>query len=173
MDALPARPGDDVPGVVEGQPSRDVGTPVPARLKVRPDFLRAASGGRVHSRSLSLQVYRRRAGDASPEAGARVGLTVTKKAGNAVERNRIKRRFREALRAPGLAALPDHDYVIVARRDALAAPFAALVGEVRRCLADAAKGRDAGKGRARGASGPRHKPGAGRGGEAGSSVPHP
>ena len=92
---------------------------------------------------------------------------MTKKAGNAVERNRIKRRFREALRAPGLAALPDHDYVIVARREALAAPFAALVGEIRRCLADA------GKGRARNASGPRRKPAAARGGAAGRPAPRP
>lgn len=143
------------------------GGPAPARLKVRPDFLRVAAGGRVHSRSFSLQVCRRGSGDASPgTAGARVGLTVTRKVGNAVERNRIKRRLREALQAPGLGALPDHDYVIVARREALVAPFPALVGEIRRCLGDAAKGR------ARG-TGPRRKPGPGRGGAAGHPAPRP
>ena len=57
---------------------------------------------RVHGRSLSLQVYHRGHQDA-PVDGCRVGLTVTKKVGNAVERNRVKRRFREALRAPALA----------------------------------------------------------------------
>lgn len=162
-------PGADagMPEAPGAAPDGRQGTTVPARLKIRPDFLRAASGGRVHSRSLSLQVYRRQAGDAPPETGARVGLTVTKKAGNAVERNRMKRRFREALRTPGLAASQDHDYVIVARREALSAPFAALVGEIRRCLADA------GRGRARSASGPRRKPAAARGAEARHPAPHP
>lgn len=127
----------------------------PARLKIRPDFVRASNGGRVHSRSLSLQVYRRGDRDA-PVEGCRVGLTVTKKVGNAVERNRVKRRFREALRAPALATKPDHDYVIVARRDALSAPFASLVGELRRCLGDAASGRSkAGRPRGPAAAGPR------------------
>jgi ribonuclease P protein component len=112
----------------------------PARLRNRPDFIRASRGSRVHSRSFSLQVFRRDpTGDAVP--GCRVGLTVTKKVGSAVERNRIKRRLREALRAPDLAALSDHDYVIVARRDALTVGFAGLVGELRRCLGDAKTGR--------------------------------
>lgn len=135
-------------------PDRDDRVPAgpPARLKVRPDFLRASGGGRVHARSLSLQVYRRKETD-PPAAGARVGLTVTKKVGNAVERNRVKRRFREALRAPALPTRPDHDYVVVARREALSTPFAALVGEIRRCLGDAASGR-AKQGRPRGAAGP-------------------
>jgi len=111
----------------------------PARLKTRPDFVRASRGGRVHSRSFSLQVFRREpVGD--PVAGCRIGLTVTKKVGCAVERNRIKRRLREALRAPDLAALPDHDYVIVARRDALTVGFAGLVGELRRCFSNAKTG---------------------------------
>ena len=158
-----AGPGlPDGPDVTPG-PSPDLDPP--ARLKVRPDFLRAATGGRVHSRSLSLQVYRRRPED-GPVAGCRVGLTVTKKVGNAVERNRIKRRLRDALRGPDLATLPDHDYVIVARRDALSVPFAGLAGEVRRCMADAGKGRTRG-------SGPRRKPGQKRGVDDAPRVPRP
>ncbi len=143
----------------------------PARLKVRPDFVRASGGGRVHGRSLSLQVYRRRDGDA-PVVGCRVGLTVTKKVGNAVERNRVKRRFREALRAPALPTRPDHDYVIVARRDALSAPFASLVGELRRCLGDAASGRSK-KGRPRGpaGAGPRRGRGDASPGTTGGTAP--
>ncbi len=104
------------------------------------DFIRASRGGRVHSRSFSLQVLRRDPVDDSV-SGCRVGLTVTRKVGGAVERNRIKRRLREALRAPDLAALPDHDYVVVARRDALTVGFAGLVGELRRCFRDAKTGR--------------------------------
>jgi ribonuclease P protein component len=110
----------------------------------------------VHGRSLSLQVYRRE----DEAAGPRVGLTVTKKVGNAVERNRVKRRFREALRAPDLKTLPDHDYVIVARREALSAPFSKLVGEVTRCFGDAASGRSKRSGPPRG-SGQRRR-GSGR-----------
>ena len=145
--------GDAAAGAIPGPP---------ARLKLRPDFVRASGGGRVHGRCLSLQVYRR-ANDAVPAEGCRVGLTVTKKVGNAVERNRVKRRLREAVRAPALATEPDHDYVIVARREALSAPFASLVGELRRCFGDATAGRSK-KGRPRGpvGAGPRRGPGAAR-----------
>lgn len=83
-------------------------------------------------------------------AAARFGLTVTKKTGGAVERNRIRRRLREALRQPGLASEPGHDYVIVARRDALEVPFKTLVAELSKTLSQA---RDA-KGRQRGARRP-------------------
>jgi ribonuclease P protein component len=65
----------------------------------------------------------------------RYGITVTRKVGNAVVRNRIRRRLREAVRvhaADDMAA--GTDYVIVARQDALTAPFAALSAELsRRC----------------------------------------
>ncbi len=158
-----------------GLPSGDRVSP-PARLKIRPDFIRAATGGRVHGRSLSLQVYRRKPAD-EPVSGPRVGLTVTKKVGNAVVRNRVKRRLREALRTPGLAAMPDHDYVIVARREALSASFAGLTGEIRRCFGDARSGKARTSGRAGGvkAGGPRRGSGAKGGGSPGIAParPHP
>jgi len=61
----------------------------------------------------------------------RLGFTVTKKIGGAVVRNRARRRLREALRRvlPG-PARPGHDYVVVARRAALAQPFAELVADL-------------------------------------------
>ena len=133
----------------------------PARLKVRPDFIRVSGGGKgAQPLPVPPSAYRRGDEDA-PVAGSRVGLTVTKKVGNAVERNRVKRRFREALRAPALPVRPDHDYVIVARREALSAPFASLVGELRRCLGDAASGRSK-RGRPRGPAGAGPPPRQGR-----------
>ena len=60
-------------------------------------------------------------------APARFGITVTKRIGGAVERNRIKRRLREALRlSPDLSASPGRDYVIVAKAEALTVDFQAL-----------------------------------------------
>jgi len=62
---------------------------------------------------------------------ARFGITVTKRVGNAVQRNRMRRRFKEALRlAPGLADIAGRDYVIVAKAEALNAGFAALQSEL-------------------------------------------
>lgn len=59
-----------------------------------------------------------------PGALPRIGYTVTRKQGNAVERNRMRRRLREAIRlTEGVSFLPGHDYVLVARRDVLDAPF--------------------------------------------------
>jgi ribonuclease P protein component len=71
-------------------------------------------------------------------AGApRFGVTVTKKVAGAVGRNRIRRRLKEALlRASGaLAACPGRDYVIVARKPALTAPFAELTTQLAEGLA--------------------------------------
>ena len=106
------------------------GTPV--RLKQRAEFLRVASKGRkaaVHG--LVLQVLPR--GD---EAPARVGFTVTKKVGNAVIRNRTKRRLREAARLllreePVQGA----DLVLIGRDTTRSRPFPLLVDDFRRALA--------------------------------------
>ncbi len=104
----------------------------PERLKKRADFLAAAKGRRQHQRGFVLQACARRS-DAEPP---RVGFTVTKKIGNAVVRNRIRRRLREAIRlARGLCTADGHDYVMVARKEALAMPFAELAGEIDRAFA--------------------------------------
>lgn len=104
------------------------------RLKRRAEFKRAARGVRVGRDAFTLQAVRR-ADDDPP----RVGFTVTKKTGNAVVRNRIKRRLR-ALAAEHPAAF-EHatDYVIIARRAALAAPFQGLASELAAALAAAGK----------------------------------
>lgn len=107
------------------------GPQAPARLRRRAEFLAVAKGARLHLGLLSLQALRR------PEsAEARFGLTVTKKEGGAVERNRMRRRLREALRTtPGLAARSDHDYVIIARKELLHAGFVEVQAELLRALA--------------------------------------
>jgi ribonuclease P protein component len=99
------------------------------RLVKRGEFLRAARGLRAGRPSVSLQAA------ASQSDVPGIGLTVTKRVGNAPERNRIKRRLRAAVRTCASAFRPRHDYVLVGRRDALSTPFAALVADVEQLLA--------------------------------------
>jgi len=104
------------------------------RLKKRADFVAAAKGRRQHQRNFVLQAVERDSAPGGPQ-GARVGFTVTKKVGKAVERNRIRRRLREAVRlADGASFAPGCDYVMAARREALAAAFDELRGELGRAL---------------------------------------
>jgi len=63
----------------------------------------------------------------------RAGFTVTKKVGNAVVRNRVRRRLKEALRVHAAGDMaPGNDYVIVGREDVLSAPFAQIAAELTR-----------------------------------------
>jgi ribonuclease P protein component len=98
------------------------------RLKSRPQFLAVRAGESRRGPLFLLEVLDRN----EPGSEARVGFTVTKKHGNAVERNRMRRRLKEAVRlSAGFAMKPGHDYVIVARRDLLNAPFDALTRALR------------------------------------------
>ena len=99
-------------------------------LTRRADFLAVAHGARVNSPAFTLQGRRR--DDLGP---IRVGFTVTKKNGTATERNRIRRRLREALRqADAMAVQPHHDYVLVGRRAALTRDFAAMIDDLNAAL---------------------------------------
>lgn len=101
------------------------------RLRRRSEFLAATKGQRLNAGAFSLQALQRGAGGAP-----RFGLTVTKKTGNAVERARIRRRLKEAIRtAKALPVRAGHDYVLVARREALTIPFVELCAEIGRALA--------------------------------------
>jgi ribonuclease P protein component len=107
------------------------------RLTERQQFLAVAKGARLHEAAFTLQAKLRAQTDAD---GHRFGLTVTKKTGNSVERNRIRRRLREALRATSVTrgTLPNGpacDYVIVARRECLSLRFADLTEKLGALLA--------------------------------------
>jgi ribonuclease P protein component len=101
------------------------------RLKKRPEFLRAASKGRkAPMPGLVMQVFAR-----DDEGPARVGFTVTKKVGNAVVRNRTRRRLREAVRQVAReGALSGVDLVLIGRAGTRGRDFAALVEDLRRAL---------------------------------------
>ena len=113
--------------------------PAWTRLRRRADFQRAQRGRRAQAESFVLQA-RARAEAEADAAGPRVGFTVTRKIGGAVERNRIRRRLKAALAAAGaIAPAADSDYVLVARRPALTRRFAALVVELERAFAQLAR----------------------------------
>jgi ribonuclease P protein component len=108
--------------------------PTLEKLRKRPDFL-AASRARRQSRSAFVLQARRRGPDEPPDA-VRIGFTCSKKVGNAVERNRAKRRLREAARLVlSEAGHPGWDYVLIGRKDATATlDFGTLCAELRRAL---------------------------------------
>lgn len=87
------------------------------RLKKRQEFLGvAASGGKVVTRSMVLQ-YRKQ--PESPAPCCHVGFTVTKRQGNSVVRNRIRRRLREAFRLVcEKQPMPGWDFVVIGRHTA-------------------------------------------------------
>ncbi len=72
----------------------------------------------------------------SGSEGARIGFTVSRKVGNAVERNRVRRRLREAVRRAAEGRIRDgHDYVIIGRRAALDAPYMRIVEDLATAFA--------------------------------------
>ncbi|MBO9498915.1 MAG: ribonuclease P protein component [Novosphingobium sp.] len=102
----------------------------------RSDFLAANHGLRVARPGFVLLVR------ANGGQGKRYGITVTKKVGNAVVRNRMKRRFRELLRAAlPLEGLPDHDHVLIGRDGGIERDFARMRDELGIALARAAEGK--------------------------------
>ena len=105
-------------------------------LRKRADFLKAAAARRLSTPAFNLQIRKRNEGEAE---GIRVGFTCSKKVGNAVARNRAKRRLREIARH----ALPEFgrdgfDYVLIGRRDVTATrDFADMKADLVRALGKA------------------------------------
>jgi len=102
-------------------------------LRKRADFLRLNRGRKHAAHGLVLQTAPTPEG--AGEGAMRLGLTVTKKIGNAVTRNRVRRRLREAARAVlPVVGRPGHDYVLIARVGALSRSFAELKADLERAL---------------------------------------
>lgn len=116
--------------------------PLLVTLKSRSEFLRVRGGARASSPAFVIEAKPRSevATSGPPTAsGPRFGFTITKKIGNAVVRNRIRRRLKAAL--SGLLAdyaaghtRQTHDYVVIARVAAHDIPFATLQKDLERAL---------------------------------------
>ncbi len=108
------------------------------RLKRRAEFRRVArTGKKLAMQCLVLQAAPFADGTTpEPECDLRIGLTVTKRIGNAVVRNRARRRLRAAAREVfPTCARAGYDYVLVARRTTPTRPYRELVGDMERALA--------------------------------------
>ena len=110
------------------------------KLKKRSEFLACAQAPSCAKGAVVVQARPR--GDDDP--AIRVGFTATKRIGGAVERNRAKRRMREAARV----VLPEHglpgfDYVVIARGGAISRPWARLLDDVKSALVRLAADRPA------------------------------
>lgn len=121
---------------------QDTSEPGVVRLKTRPQFLFVRGGHSERRKSLVVQA---RARKDSPHLGA--GFTATKKIGNAVTRNRAKRRLREAAKL----LLPLHgkvgtDYVFIARMDSATIGWQRLLDDMESALISLAADFSAGAG---------------------------
>ena len=131
----------DAPDRSVEQPAATAGADFPraARLLKHSDFERVYKQGRRHFSSHMTVFYLRRAeGDSSQgavgEKGARIGFTVGRVLGGAVERNRIKRRLREAVRLQRAVLKGAVDVVINPKKSVLTLEFSVVIEEVGRAL---------------------------------------
>ena len=126
----------------EAQPSIEAGASTPGitlrRLQKRAEFLFVAQGIAAARGAVLIQGRPR---EGASDVG--VGFTATKKIGNAVVRNRAKRRLREAARAMlPLHGQAGHDYVLIARSGTTVRPWDRLVDDVKSALISLRAGGD-------------------------------
>ena len=110
-------------------------TPLIDKLKDRRDFQNIARNARRWTGSCFVVQAR---ASANPDSLFRFGLTASRKVGNAIVRNRCKRRLREVVRglareaATAQTPLKGYDLVIIARTSCATADFAVLGADLRR-----------------------------------------
>jgi ribonuclease P protein component len=104
------------------------GFPSPSRLRKRAEFLAVRRGEKRRGRFFLMEIL-----DRGDEKAPRVGFTVTRTVGNAVVRNRVRRRLKEAVRTHVVGDMGQgKDYVIVGREEILKIPFDQLAVELSR-----------------------------------------
>ena len=109
-------------------------------IRKRPDFLAANRGKRFVTPGFILLAHKRRAGHSVSPDAIRYGITVTKKIGNAVTRNRMKRRFRALL----AEMLPQYgmtgaDHIMIGRKEHKERDFSAMKADLEKALKHLAK----------------------------------
>jgi ribonuclease P protein component len=116
----------------ERQPGeRPYGFPKSARLLRSGDYRKVYAEGRRRNLGILTTMSR-----ATGEQSSRIGMAVSRAFGNAVERNRLKRRLREAIRKHRAELGPGWDIVFHPRPEAKAAKFAEIEAAVRTLFAD-------------------------------------
>ena len=112
-------------------------------LKKRADFLNVSKDGLKSSRpNLVLLAKRQEKRGVIPEYSCRVGFTASKKVGNAVQRNRCRRRLRAAVRElmPRFG-IDNYDYVIIGKASTVTASYSWVTKDLREALISIAKER--------------------------------
>jgi ribonuclease P protein component len=100
-------------------------------IKKRADFLSANRGKRFAAPGFVLLVHDRK----DNKADIRLGITITKKVGNAVIRNRMRRRFRSLMREMlGDNGRPGADHILIGRKDGIEIDFDRLRSDLTRAL---------------------------------------
>ena len=127
----------------EARPSGNAAFPRNTRLVRHADFERVYKLGRRHfSASMTVFYWPRPDVETAaknlaarpPAPGLRIGFTVSRALGGAVQRNRMKRRLREAVRQTRPPAAPNADVVINPKKSLLTVDFTAVVNEVSRAF---------------------------------------
>jgi len=113
------------------------------RLRKRPDFLACAQAPACARGAVLVQARLRQDSARDDTPLVRAGFTATKRIGGAVQRNRAKRRLREAARLllPALGS-PGFDYVFIARGGVTARPWDRLLDDMKSALIRLAADRD-------------------------------